>query len=285
VEEQRTRVYTEKELKKFLSQDRRKLIPGREQRISNPRRSLVKEALEAEATRHKKFEDFSESYWNDCSRGIYWVATNERDFVIGEPEKRQVSGGRFFVACNPDLALTGKNADKKYVAELNVNMLPARSLRAKRGAASTEIKIVDNIGKVRVMRTISAAKAKRAFKYQQGLLPSSKEQLRKFWGNAWKKLEEKREKQRERLKRLREREVAREKRMAEDEARAAKKRKKAAEKKAAKAKKSRETKGREAASKRKKKVAKKKSAKKNPGTRPHKVPVRMIPRAVNNPGR
>lgn len=295
IDHQSVKIYTEAQLKRMLRKDPRRLMPGRHQRLPNPRRSLVKEALEAEATKHRKFESFSDAYWNECARGIYWIATNERDFVIGTPERRMMEAGRFFVSCNPELALSGRNEDKRYVAELNVNTLPSSSFRSKRGAASTQIKIIDNIGKVRVMRTMPAAKAKRAFKYQQGILPSSKEQLRKFWQMAWKKKEEREEKEREKARRLKDREQRRVARMVEEERKAAKRRAKARAKAKKKAAKEREAKGRKAAAERErrererkrrtKKRSSKKKRKKNPGSRSHTVPVRMISKTVNNPGR
>lgn len=272
VDDERIKILTEKELARRLRKDHRKLVPASRRRVSNPRRSLVKEALQAEAVSFKKFEDFSTAYWNSCSRGIYWFATNDRNFVIGDPERKMVAAGKFFVSCNPELALAGKNEGKKYVAELNVNLLDADDFTVKRGSASTSIKIKDNLRRVRVMRTMPAKNAKRAFKYQQGILPSSKEQLRKFWECSWEKHEAKKLKARAKAEKVREREEAREKRLAREEKRAKERRetrkKKAAEdakkervKRARKAKTKRDTEAREA-----KKAAKKKAkAKKNPG--------------------
>lgn len=160
---------------------------GKRARYSNPRNSKVKDALAAEATRFKKFDDFARSYWDSCSRGLYWIATDEKRFYIGEHERKLISDGRFFVSCSPDLALSGKNEGKKYIAELDVTRVPASSIAVKRGTSGAQVKVVGSAGSVKVARVLESAQAKRAFRWQLSILPSSKEELRSVWEVAWEK--------------------------------------------------------------------------------------------------
>lgn len=162
----------------------------------NPRRSKVKDALATEALRFKKFDEFADRYWNDCARGIYWVATDNSNFFLGDREYASAARGRFTVGCNPSFALSGKNEDKDYVAELNVNRLGPGNIAVRRGTNGAEIKLLKLDG-VEVLRVVPAEKAIRAFRYQQGLLPSSKEQLREFWEWAWEREQDRLEKERE----------------------------------------------------------------------------------------
>lgn len=175
------------ELKKMLRKTKGRIVRGKALRQSNPRNSKVKDALAAEATRHDKFEVFAKAYWDACARGLYWVATDEKRFYIGEHERELIAAGRFEVFCSPALALAGKNDKKKYVAEMDVTRLPGSSLQVIRGAQGSRIRITGSAGSVKVTRVLEAAKARRAWKWQLSILPSSKEELRKVWTTAWTK--------------------------------------------------------------------------------------------------
>ena len=158
---------------------------------SNPRNSKVKDALAAEATRYKDFDQFSKMYWDACSRGLYWYATDEKRFHIGAPEKAAIERGRFYVFCSPTLAMQGKNANKKYVAELDLTKLNPSFINIKRGSDGAEIRVTGGADFIKVNRVLETDKAKRAFKWQLSILPSSKEELRMFWEKAWKKRKQK----------------------------------------------------------------------------------------------
>lgn len=153
----------------------------------NPRNSKVKDALNDEATRYEVFSDFASAYWNTCSRGLYWYATDEKKFHIGEHERRLINEDKFRVYCSPALALKGVNADKKYVAELNVTKVPSKSIILDKKSDGESVKIISAPGSIQVSRVLDAAKALRAFAWQASLLPSSKEELRDVWESAWKK--------------------------------------------------------------------------------------------------
>lgn len=166
-------------------------------RIRNPRTSKLKVALAAEATDFEKFPEFADAYWNACARGIYWYPTNDDTFDITKVEQDLAKGGRFAVYCNPDMALTGANKEKRFVAEINVTNVVRSKISVVRGSQGAKIKIKD-LGDAYVMRILGADKAKRSWRYQQGLLPSSKDQLRAFWkkAHADKKKKEDRERKR-----------------------------------------------------------------------------------------
>lgn len=161
-----------------------RIVRGRS-RIANPRNSKVKDALAAEATRFKKFDDFADAYWNSCARGLYWVAVDEKKFYIGEHEKKQIAAGRFKISCSPSLALSGKDEGRKYVAELDVTRVPEKSIRVKRGTNGSEVFVTASAGSVKVERVLEADKAMRSFKWQLSILPSSKEGLREVWEKSW----------------------------------------------------------------------------------------------------
>jgi len=172
--------------------------------VQNPRTSKVKVALAAQALKYDKFNQFAEAYWNQCARGIYWYPTDDPKFDIDAKMQKVAKGGRFAVFCNPLLALSGVNKDKKYAAEINVTNVVRSKISVVKGAQSAKIKVKD-LQDAYVMRVLSGSQAVRSWKYQQGLLPSSKDQLHRFWEQA--RLMESRRK--EKLKRREETRIAR----------------------------------------------------------------------------
>jgi len=246
LEEAGTHIFTsDAKLKKFLRSHPGRITRGRP-RYPNPRNSKVKDALAAEATRYKDFNEFSNAYWNSCSRGLYWIATNEKRFHIGLEERKRIKNGTFFVACSPALALSGKNEGKKFVAEIDVTRLPKGAVVAKRGSGGSEIKIVDSAGAVKVTRVLEGVKAKRSFKWQLSILPSSKDELRCIWDKAWDKRRKDAEKKRVRKEKMLERELKRAEARTREDADAAERAAKKVKRKAAEAKKERERKSRKA---------------------------------------
>jgi len=185
-------------------------------RVKNPRTSKLKVALAAEAVDFPKFPEFAEAYWNDCARGVYWYPTDDEGFDISKKEQDLAKGGRFAVFCNPEMALSGANRDKKYIAEINVVDVVRSKFSVVRGSQGAKIKVKD-LQDAYVMRVLEADRAKRSWKYQQGLLPSSKDQLRALWkkAHADKKERMARERKREerRLKRQAERDKRRDERL------------------------------------------------------------------------
>lgn len=180
-------ISSDADLKKFLRRHSNARLVRGKIRKANPRNSKVKDALAAEAIQHKNFEDFSKMYWDACSRGLYWYATDEKRFNIGLAEEQLIKQGKFHVYCSPTLALRGKNEGKKFVAELDLSKLNPQYIKIKRESDGAEISITGGSDFVKVSRVLDADKAKRAFQWQLSILPSSKEELRLFWGNAWDK--------------------------------------------------------------------------------------------------
>lgn len=218
LEESGTHIFTsEPKLKRFLRKSDKRITRGRP-RYPNPRNSKVKDALASEAVRFKNFNDFSNAYWDSCSRGLYWIATNERRFHIGLEERKRIKNETFTVYCNPSLALAGRNDKKKYVAELDVTRLPAGSIEVSKGSGGAKIKVVASPGSIKVLRVLDAAKAKKSFKWQLSILPSSKEELRVIWKKAWEKRKRDAEKARVRKEKLLERETKRAEARAKEDA-------------------------------------------------------------------
>lgn len=222
LEDSGTHIFTsESRLNRYLRKENKPIKRGKA-RYPNPRNSKVKDALAAEATRYKDFNEFAEAYWNACSRGLYWYATNEKRFHIGMEERKRINEGKFTVSCSPTLALSGKNETKKYVAELDVTRLPDSSVKMKRGTDGAEVNVVGHPGSVKVLRILDADKAKSAYKWQLSILPSSKEELRVIWEKAWAK--RKRDAKKAEIQRQKkiERELQRAEARAKEEAKAAK---------------------------------------------------------------
>lgn len=218
LDESGTHIFTsEAKLKRFLRRSDKRIVRGRP-RYPNPRNSKVKDALASEAVRFKVFSDFSNAYWDSCSRGLYWFPTNEKRFHIGLEERKRINNGTFTVFCSPTLALEGKNDKKKYVAELDVTRLPPGSIEVSRGSGGSKIKVVASPGSVKVMRVLESAKAKKAFKWQLSILPSSKNELRVIWEKAWKKRKRDAEKSRMRKEKTLERETRRAEARAKEDA-------------------------------------------------------------------
>lgn len=286
---------------------------------TNPRNSKVKDALAVEATRHKKFADFASAYWDACSRGLYWYATDEKRFYIGDHERRLVEGDRFCVSCSPALALSGKNEQKKYVAELDVTKVPNKNISVKKGTHGADVKVTGAAGSVKVTRVLEADKALRAFKWQLSILPSSKEELREVWRAAWEKRRKRDEIEATRRRKEKEREELRAEKKRAKDIKAKERVRKKKEKEKEEKRKARVTRGKEAIAARKrreakatagkvakpakkttkkkvaKKAAKKKVSKTAKGYKRTRVAgserqvnpgdvVRKIPSTINNPG-
>lgn len=198
-------------------------------RIKNPRNSLVKDALRDEATKYESFDKFAEAYWNDCARGLYWVPTDDHRFHIGDAESDAIKKRKFLVYCNPEQALDA--IDTSHVAEIDVTGIPRSYMSHTRGGKGTEIRITGRPGAIKVLRVLKAEKALRSFKYQQSLLPSSRAQLYKFWEDAWRREEKRREKEAARQKRLRQKEAERKRKQREEEKKREEKRREAEKKK------------------------------------------------------
>lgn len=251
LEESGTHIFTsEAKLNRFLRKSDKKIFRGNI-RYSNPRNSKVKDALAAEATRYKDFNEFADAYWNACSRGLYWYATNESRFHIGMEERKRIQAGTFTVSCNPNLALSGRNEGKKYVAELDVTRLPNGSVKVKRGTNGAQIKITGSPGSVKVLRVLDADQAAKAFKWQLSILPSSKEELRKIWEKAWNKRKRDAKKREIRKQKELERELKRAEVRAREDAKAAERERKRRKKRADKKKKVRVAEGKAAQARRK----------------------------------
>jgi len=155
-----------------------RLMPRR-----NPRPSLVKIALAKEALRHKKFDDFANRYWLDCARGLYWYATNDEDFEIDADDQALAEEGKFLVGCTPSFA-SKIYPKRRYIAELDVTGLQSKEMSFVRGSDGGRARIKD-LSEVKVMRVMELHKARNAFRYQQSILPSSKDQLREVWNKAY----------------------------------------------------------------------------------------------------
>jgi hypothetical protein len=146
---------------------------------------VAKVALAKLATQIDDFEGFSDAYWNECLRGVYYVPTSREDFDLGKLEHEKARRGAFYAACSPDLAVKiSPNAkDVEYIAEIRtVDVLPSeiRPMRkGKRGVVA-----IDDLSGVEVLRVMDREKAMKSWVWQNSVLPSSEADLYEFWKNA-----------------------------------------------------------------------------------------------------
>lgn len=165
----------------------------------NPRPSVVKRSIQREALLYDNFDDFARAYWEGCSTGTYWVATNKKRFTIDDSVKRKVAQGRFFLSCTPDLAFKNSiDKRKRYVAEVSTLAMPKGSIVTKRGAKYNQIKVVSAPENLFVYRVVDKKKAMSAYAWAKSILPTNRNELVEFYEKAH-ALDEKR---REQLRKL-----------------------------------------------------------------------------------
>ena len=163
--------------------------------ISNPRQSRVQVALRRMAQNYEDFEDFQDTYWHDCGRGVYWYATRNKNFEMGIPQYALAGGVGLDVWCSPAIALRyaglGRQDKDVYLAELDLSALrPGKDyqfiseVQEEDGAEfSVGAKILSEAAasKVYVQRVVSEKKARRISRYQTGIVPTSKSELYYAW--------------------------------------------------------------------------------------------------------
>ncbi len=164
----------------------------------NPRRSRVKDTLAAMARRYKSFDEYEDQYWDDCGRGIYWIATSNPEFRIGPLQESQMLARQLRVYCSPEVALLNASIARDpsggvevYVAELDLSALdpgvdyvPIQGDPENKEKYGIGANIIRNVSRVRTHRVIPEAKALRVAKYQGGLMPSSRGELMRQWQTA-----------------------------------------------------------------------------------------------------
>jgi len=206
-----THIYTDRDkLRSYLESMGVPVRLGSTEPQENPRNSLIRDALFREAIKYKKFLDFSKAFWESCSRGIVWYPTDEKKFYIGKPERKLVSEGKFFVFCSPELALQEPNEESEYVAELDLSLLNRGSLRMMRGSGGSGVSVLKSPEDIKVLRILDAKKARRAYRWQLSILPSSQSELELLWEKAHAKKKAEQEKLAAEREKKRERDEARE---------------------------------------------------------------------------
>jgi len=153
----------------------------------NPRRSRVRESLRTQARRYDRFDDFERAYWLECSRGIWWIPTDNPEFSIGPRESSLAIKGQLYAWCSPMQALAGPNARKLFVAELDLGELRVGidyEPVFKDGRTSTSQIRILKPSLIRTIRKVPADRALRVQRYQKGLWPLSREELLNEWAIA-----------------------------------------------------------------------------------------------------
>jgi len=155
-------------------------------KLSNPRTSRYAVALYNIALKFDDFEDFSEYYWSGLALGIYWIPSDDPDFIINKPlEKQYAKEGKLIAYISP------KDLDTKYAIQIDTSKIdPEQDITENKKDPNNSIKIYrPELIKAYYIYTIP--KAVEVHKYNTRYLPSTKYELREFWQAAKEKEKEK----------------------------------------------------------------------------------------------
>ena len=94
------------------------MIRLKKPKLSNPRTSRYKVALDKIALKFDNFEDFAEFYWAGLVLGIYWVGSDDPDFIINKPlERSYAKEGKLIAYISPAYL------DTKYAVQIDTSKL------------------------------------------------------------------------------------------------------------------------------------------------------------------
>ena len=155
-------------------------------KIVNPRTSRYAESLYKIALKFDDFDDFAEYYWSGLALGIYWIPSEDPDFIINKPlEKQYAKEGKLIAYISP------KDFDTKYAIQIDTSKIdPEQDITENKKDPNNSIKVYrPELIKAYYIYTIP--KAVEVHKYNTRYLPSTKYELREFWLAAKAKEKEK----------------------------------------------------------------------------------------------
>ncbi len=143
---------------------------------SNPRTSRYAEALYKVALQFDSFDDFSDYYWNGLALGIYWIPSDDPDFIINKPlEKQYAKEGKLVAYISP------KDLDAKYAIQIDTSKIdPEQDITENKKDPNNSIKIY-RPELIKAYYIYSVPKAVEVHKYNTRYLPHTKYELREFW--------------------------------------------------------------------------------------------------------
>lgn len=161
-------------IKRKLKKSSKKL-----EKVQNPRTSRYKESLYKIALKFDDFNDFAEFYWNGLALGIYWIGSEDPDFIINKPlEKQYAKEGKLIAYTSP------KYLDTKYAVQIDTSKMdPDQDITENKKDPNNSIKILrPDLIKSYYIYTIP--KALEVHKYNIRYLPNTRYDLKEFWDYA-----------------------------------------------------------------------------------------------------
>lgn len=153
---------------------------------ANPRTSRYAESLYKIALKFDNFDDFAEYYWSGLALGIYWIPSEDPDFIINKPlEKQYAKEGKLVAYISPE------DFDTKYAIQIDISKLdPEQDITENKKDPNNSVKIY-RPELIKAYYVYTVPKAIEVQKYNTRYLPSTRFSLQKLWEASKKKEKEK----------------------------------------------------------------------------------------------
>lgn len=153
---------------------------------ANPRTSRYAESLYKIALKFDNFDDFAEYYWSGLALGIYWIPSEDPDFIINKPlEKQYAKEGKLVAYISPE------DFDTKYAIQIDISKLdPEQDITENKKDPNNSVKIY-RPELIKAYYVYTVPKAIEVQKYNTRYLPSTRFSLQKLWEAAKNKEKEK----------------------------------------------------------------------------------------------
>ena len=153
---------------------------------ANPRTSRYAESLYKIALKFDNFDDFAEYYWSGLALGIYWIPSEDPDFIINKPlEKQYAKEGKLVAYISPE------DFDTKYAIQIDISKLdPEQDITENKKDPNNSVKIY-RPELIKAYYVYTVPKAIEVQKYNTRYLPSTRFSLQKLWEASKNKEKEK----------------------------------------------------------------------------------------------
>lgn len=148
-------------------------------KVQNPRTSRYKESLYKLALKFDNFDDFAEFYWNGLGLGIYWIGSEDEDFIVNKPlEREYAKEGKLVAYTSP------KYLDTKYAVQIDTSKMdPYQDITENKKDPNNSIKI-SRPDLIKSYYIYTIPKAIEVHKYNIRYLPNTRYDLKEFWDYA-----------------------------------------------------------------------------------------------------
>lgn len=152
------------------------MIKIRNSKLSNPRTSRYKEALYKIALKFDDFEEFAEYYWAGLVLGIYWIGSDDKDFIINKPlERNYAKEGKLIAYASPN------DLDTKYAIQIDTSKMdPFQDITENKKDPNNSIKLL-RPDLIKAYYIYTTPKAIEVHKYNVRYDPRHKFELFNLW--------------------------------------------------------------------------------------------------------